>query len=147
MIINNFKDMEEVKQGNVTGVCGHGECACGHSCMNMHRFCHRKFCLMRILVVALVLGGVFAAGYCAGSEGRDREGWGHGEGQKGSHMMMRYQNQNEYYGYGGQYQGSESDNSDYGDPQDNVPNINVMYRTRVPLKTITVTTATGTSAK
>ena len=138
--------MEDVKQETVIGVCGHGACTCGHSCMNMHRFCHSRFCLLRILIVIVVLGGVFATGYCVGAEGREGDGEGYGEGQKDGHMMMRYQNDS--YGYGDQSENSESNNSDYGDAPENVPNINVIYRTmgqRVPVQA--VTTATGTPVK
>ena len=52
---------------------------------------------------------------------------------------------------GDQTDNSESNNSEYGDAPENVPNVNVMYRTTgqsaLPVQTITVTAATGTPMK
>ena len=52
---------------------------------------------------------------------------------------------------GDQTDNSESNNSEYGDAPENVPNVNVMYRTTgqlaLPVQTITMTAATGTLVK
>ena len=81
--------MDEVKTHDecMRGGCRDG----GHACGEMHQFCHRKCCLIKVLVVALVVVGIFATGFCAGA-GRSFHHWWYGgayEGGYRGHMMFQ----------------------------------------------------------
>lgn len=77
--------MEEGK-----GMHGGEECGntCGHSCGEMHKFCPRKCCFIKCLLVVMMLIGVFAAGVAVGHERHD--GYGRDIGLCGNQMMMHY---------------------------------------------------------
>lgn len=51
--------MEEVKKEE------HGA-VCHDQCMNVHRYCGKHICVVRMLFVVIVLVGVFVAGFASG---------------------------------------------------------------------------------
>ncbi len=114
--------MEEVKE--VRAVEG-----CGHTCVDMHKFCPKSCCFIKCLLVVAVLGGVFAAGFVAGGEEGGRHGgherYGRSEGYRGGHMMMP-----DYQGWDNSAGGTE--------------NMQMMYRTATqPVGQQSVDTATS----
>lgn len=86
----NHKAMDEVKTHDE---CMHGGCReGGHACGEMHQFCHRKCCFIKVLVVTLVVVGIFAAGFCAGAGRGFRHAWHDGAYEGGYREHMMFQN-------------------------------------------------------
>ena len=111
---------------------GVGTCVHGGTCVDLHRFCHSRCCWLRCFAIIIILAGVFAAGYCAGSEGHERRG----EGYRGHHMMTRYQD--DMYGN----ESADSDSDGYGAAGD-LPQPQMMYnmmRSQGSVRIVTVTT-------
>ncbi len=76
--------MEEVKRESAKEemcACQRATAACGSN----HRYCFKRCCMLRCVALVLVLGAVFAAGVCAGGEGR------HDRGEYGRHGSYRGQ--------------------------------------------------------
>ncbi len=100
--------MEEKKEGvaEACEYCDSGcEHKCGHTCFDVHRYCFKHFCLVRILGAFAVIIITFLIGFAAGRGERwERGEWGD-RYQYGPHYRMMYWNDGDRAGNYGEYHG------------------------------------------